>query len=38
MQAQLAKALDDLARVSRLAENLALRVQILEAHTGVSGF
>jgi hypothetical protein len=35
MQAQLSKAAADIARLTRLAESLALRVQILEAHTGV---
>ncbi len=38
MQAQLTKANEDIARLTRLAENLAVRVQILEAHTGVSSF
>ncbi len=38
MQAQLTKATDDIARLTRLAENLAVRVQLLEAHTGVSSF
>jgi hypothetical protein len=38
MQAQLTKASEDIARLTRLAENLAVRVQILEAHTGVSSF
>ena len=36
LQAQLAKAQADVNRLIRVAENLALRVQILEAHTGVS--
>jgi hypothetical protein len=33
LQALLAKAIDDVARMSRLCENLSVRVQILEAHT-----
>lgn len=33
MQALLAKATDDCNRLSRLCENLSVRVQILEAHT-----
>ncbi len=34
MQALLAKAIEDLGRMTRLAENLNTRVNILEAHTG----
>lgn len=33
LQGLLAKAIDDVARISRLCENLSVRVQILEAHT-----
>ncbi len=35
LQAQLAKAAADIQRLTRMAENLATRVQILEANTGV---
>ena len=35
MQALLAKATDDCNRLTRLCENLSVRVQILEAHTCV---
>ena len=38
MQAQLSKASEDISRLTRLTENLLVRVQILEAHTGVSSF
>jgi hypothetical protein len=38
IQAQLTKATEDIARLTRLAESMAVRVQILEAHTGVSSF
>jgi hypothetical protein len=38
MQAQLSKATEDISRLTRLTENLLVRVQILEAHTGVSSF
>lgn len=36
LQAQLTRSQADIARLTRLAESLALRVQMLEAHTGVS--
>ncbi len=36
MQALLAKATEDVNRLARLCENLSVRVQILEAHTGVN--
>ena len=36
MQALLAKATDDCNRLTRLCENLSVRVQILESHTGVN--
>ena len=35
MQALLAKAIEDLGRMTRLAESLTTRVNILEAHTGI---
>ena len=35
MQALLSKAVEDLGRMTRLAENLSTRVNILEAHTGI---
>jgi hypothetical protein len=35
LQAQLAKAQVDIQRLTRVAENLTTRVQILEANTGV---
>ncbi len=35
LQAQLAKAQADIQRLTRVAENLATRVSILEANTGV---
>ena len=36
MQALLARATEDCARLTRLCETLSVRVQILEAHTGVN--